>query len=406
MLTLDEQASPAAIAAACRVYYNSTTKRFEMVFPDGRVGSPGDADLSNYLRNSGFWFAQRQIPATPTNAGSTTLRAAGGTSGADGWGVWNENANTTFARVDTSSSPETGLQGRFYGSWLKVTSTGKFFVSQMIEGSDAQALRGRSVRIQGWIKGTGAQTLRMGLVQLNSAGTIDTLPATFISAAGANGTDPTLGTNLAYIAPKVGQTGDNCTINGNAYDCVLTAAWQRFGGVFDVPTNCKNLLVCFWTNSQLAAASGFSLSQLSLIDGYEIQDWTPLPYQSEFDRVMRYFYKTFNVDQQPVTNLGVNTGEFKFMSTVVGAIAMAGIGFRYPIPMRAAATTLTLFNPSAANAQVRDVTDAADQTGSAITANGEQGCWINCTGAAGNAAGEHLAVHISADAAGANQEFA
>lgn len=407
MLILTQRTTPAAPGAGkVRIYLNSVTGRVEFVHADSRVSSPGDADLGNVLRNSGFWFAQRQPPAVATNCGSTTLRAGGGASGCDGWGVWNENANTTYQRVDTSGATETGLQGRFYGSFAKVTTTGKFFVSQMVEGSDACAVRGRVVRVQAWAKGTGAQTMRLGLVQLNSAGTIDTLPATFISAAGVNGTDPTLGTNLAYVAPLAGQAGDNCAANGNAFDCALTAAWQRFGGVFTVPTNCKNLLACFWTNAQLAAASGFSLAQASITDGYEIQNWTPFVSQQELSRCQRYYFKTFNVDTAPSQNVGLNTGEFKFMSTVVGALAMAGVGFRYPLSMRAAANTLTLYNPSAANAQVRDVTDAADQTASAVTANGEQGCWLTCTGAAGNAAGEHLAVHLSADAAGANNEFA
>lgn len=404
-LTLDAQSQPSVVAGTVRAFYDTTTKRFRLVFEDGRIGDPGDADLSNYARNSGLWFAQRQIPATATNCGSTTLRAAGGASGADGWGVWNENANTTFARVDAMAAPETGLQSRYYGSWLKATATGKFFVNQMLEGHETAPLRGRTVRVQGKIKGTGNQTVRLGLVQLNSSGTVDTLPATFISAAGANGTDPTLGTNLAYIAPKAGVTGDNCTVNGNAADCSVTVNWQRFGAVFDVPSNCRNLVMAFWTNSQLAAASGFSLSELSLTDGYEIQDWAPLPYDQEFSRVRRNYYKTFNVDQQPAQSVGVNTGEFKFPAVVSGAAVTAGVGFRYPNPMRAAATTLTLYNPSAATAQVRNVTDAADHTASSIAADGEQGCWITHTGLAGTASGEHLAVHLSADAGGANQEF-
>jgi hypothetical protein len=256
------------------------------------------------------------------------------------------------------------------------------------------------------MKGTASQTVRLGFVQLNASGTLDTLPATFISAAGANGTDPTLGTNLAYIAPTAGITGDNCTLNGNAYDCSVTTAWQRFGGVFAFPANARNALPCVWTNAQLTATNGFSMSQASLTDGQEIQTWCPLSYEQEFERVMRIFYKTFNVDQQPVTNLGVNTGEFKFQCVVGAAAAFAGVGVRYPIPQRAAATTLTLFNPGAANAQIRNVTDGADGTVSAVTADGEQGCWLNGTSSAAAAAGEHLAVHLTADACGANQEFA
>lgn len=408
VLALTEQALPTSVSSQVQVYYDSTAKRLRMVYPDGRVADPGDADLTNYIRNSGMWFAQWQNPANASNVGSTTLRAGhvAGTGGCDGWGVWNENANTTYQRTDTSTTPETGLQGRFYGSFVKITSTGKFFVSQMIEAHDAQAIRGRTVRFTCWMKGTASQTVRLGLVQLNTSGTVDTLPATFISAAGANGTDPTLGTNLAYIAPKSGQTGDNCTANGNAYDCSVTTSWQRFSGVFDAPSNCKNLLPCLWTNAQLTATNGFSIAQLSLTDGYEIQDFTPLPYQSELDRVLRYFSKSFNVDTNPATNAGAGTGEPRWMGVVGNATAVSGLTLPFPVPMRAAPNTITGYNPAASNALVRNVTGAADSSSNSLTANGEKNFLVAYTSSATSTAGQSYGLHWTAEAIGSNKEFA
>jgi hypothetical protein len=136
---------------------------------------------------------------------------------------------------------------------------------------------------------------------------------------------------------------------------------------------------------------------VSLTDGYEIQNWAPMDRASERARLVEY-YKTFNDDQNPTTNVGLNTGEFKFEATVVAAIAFAGREFRFPTRLRAAGTVNTLYNPSAANAQIRNVTDAADCTGSTITANGEQGVWLNGTSTAGGVAGEHFAVHLSSEA--------
>jgi hypothetical protein len=196
----------------------------------------GSSDRFNYVRNAGFWFAQRQAPGTATTYSNTSGRAIS----ADGWGITNENASAQYARTDTQNAPQTGLQGRFYGSFTKISSTGKLVASQVIEGTDTNALRGRTVRVQCRMKGIVAamQTVRLGLVQLNSFGTIDALPATFISAFGANGTDPTLGTNLAYILPK-DSNADNATISGNAASCAVTTAWQRYGALFDVPSNAR-----------------------------------------------------------------------------------------------------------------------------------------------------------------------
>lgn len=406
MITLGEQAAPAGVAGKCRVFYDSTAKRIKFVYPDNRQGDPNDADLFNYLRNSGMWFAQRQNPTAATNCGSTTLRAAGGLSGADGWGAWNENANTTYTRTDTATTPETGLQTQYYGTWTKITATGKLFVSQMILGKNCLGLRGRAVRVQGWIKTDSARTIRLGLVQLQNAGTIDTLPATFISAAGANSTDPTLGTNLAYIAPRAGQTGDNCTLSGNAYSCSATTAWQRFGGVFDCPSNFKNLLVCLWTDSQLTLTTGaLSLSQLSLTDGYEIQDWHCSPYDDELDRCQRNFAKTFPVDTLPAQTGGV-ANTLRGMVAIAGAVATSStMEWRFPIKMRAA-PTLTFYNPSAANAFMRNVPAATDATATAAANITEDRADVNCTGAAGWTVGQELKVCAIADAAGTSNEFA
>lgn len=363
--------------------------------------------MPNTLRNSGMWFGQRQGPATLTNVGSTTLRAAGVLAGADGWGIWNENANTSYQRTDTIGAVESGLSGRFYGTFLKTTSTGKFFISQMLEGNETGTIRTRTVRWQAWMKATSALTFRLGLVQLTSAGTVDTLPATFISAAGANGADPTLGTNLSYIAPKSrsGLVGDNCTINGNAFDCSVTTSWQRFGGLFDVPSNCKNILACIWTNAQAAAAAGLSIAQLSLTDGEEIQAWTPLSYQLEVERVQRIYCKTFPVDTLPAQTGGVGNA-LRGGVAIAGAVATSSVmQWLFPVKMRAA-PTLTFFNPSAGNAFLRNIARSTDSTATASANVTENYSDINATGLAAWTAGDEIKVCAVADAAGTNNEFA
>jgi hypothetical protein len=356
---------------------------------------------NNWLRNSGFWFAQSQAPGTATNSGSTTGRGITGAtgSGADGWGITNENANTTFRRVDTQNAPESGLQSRFYGEFLKVTATGKIVVSQCLEGSDLNAIRGRTVRWQVRMRSTVGMTVRLGVVQLNSTGTIDTLPATYISAFGGASTDPTLGTALAYIAPKSGVTGDNCTANGNAFDCTLTTAWQRFGGCFDVPTNAKNLLVSVWSNAQIAAADGFRLAEAILVDGYEIQDFSPFGLEVEFDRTRRFIQRSFWPESiTPAQNAGVGTGEGRGVAGKAGAVANAGfIPVVFGTPMRTI-PAVTVYNPAAANALARNITGAADMGATSINNIRENGFYTNSTGVAATAVGDLIAIHWLANA--------
>jgi hypothetical protein len=398
-LTFNNGAAPSTPATdKMSVYADTSDKRIKAIDQYGVRGSLLDDAHYNFLANGGFWFAQRQVPGT-----DTTYSSVGGrVYAADRWWVSNESASVNYARVDTSGARETGLQARYYGRFTKITNATKLAFGQVIEGSDASSMSGRTMRFQLKLKADSARTFRLGVCQLTSAGTLDTIPSganLFFTAWGASGTDPTLGSNLSYIAPKSGVTYPNGTVNGNAIDCSVTTAWTQFSIVFDVPSTAKNLVVMVWSNAGVTATTGIvSASEAMLVDEQVTSDWAPLSVQQELARCQRFYYKTFNVDQNPTTNVGLNTGELKFQGTVVGAVAFAGQGHRYPVQMRAAATTLTLYNPSAANAQIRNVTDSADMTGSAVTANGEQGCWVNGTGAAGNAAGEHLAVHLSADA--------
>ena len=350
--------------------------------------------IYNYVRNGSFWFAQRQVPGTLTTYSSTGGRAGS----ADGWYITNENASAQYQRTDTSGAAESGLQAQFYGNFTKITSTGKLEVSQVLPSVDTCLIRGRTVRITCYMKQlvASAPVIRLGLIQLTSSGTVDTIPATFISAHGANGTDPTLGTNLSYIVPTAGLLTENATITGNAASCTLSASWQKFSACFLVPTNCKNLVVMLWSNNQLAATNGFAVSQVELSDSYNFQDYSPESYDQEYGRCSRYIGKTFNVDTGPIQNAGAGTGEFRFQAGTVGALGDFG-WYQFPVRMRIA-PTVTTYNPAVGNAQVRDITAAADCSAVATTVATETGVMITATGNASTAVGNKLGVHLLLDA--------
>lgn len=401
-LVLNKGAQPSAPAAGKLALFADT--------PDGRVKSLdatgvlsplGDSRLPNFVRNGGFWFAQRQAPGTLTTYGATTARAI---FGADGWSGCVENASAQYIRTDTTGAPESGLQSTAYGQFTKITSAGKLFIGQILESRDATTLRGRTVRVQIWAKFIGGNAgYRLGLLQLTAAGTVDVIPSTagnFITAFNGASADPTMGAALSRIAPRAGVTGDNCTLNGNAYDVTLTGAWQRFGGVFDVPSDCKNLIVAIWSNTQVTATQGIALSQVSLTDGYELQDWSPQTQAIELNRAQRYYAKTFGVDVNPVQNAGVATGCLRcILGKAVATALAAQFQWRFPVNMRVTPTTLTTYNPAALNAQVRQIGGtAADLTATATANATEASVDITATGAAAGAVGDQCGVHVSADA--------
>lgn len=110
----------------------------------------------------------------------------------------------------------------------------------------------------------------------------------------------------------------------------------------------------------------------------------------------RFLRKSFPPATAPTQNAGV-AGSYRF-GQVVGASASQVWGWvPFDMAMRLA-PSVTLYNPSAANAQIRNENAAAD--GSSTTANNatEDGFLITGTTAPGSAAGQQNAIHWLASA--------
>lgn len=356
------------------------------------------ANRYNYIRNSGFWFAQRQAPATLTTYSNTSGRAFT----ADGWAVTNENASATFQRVDQSSSATAGLLSRFSGEFTKITSAGKIIVSQAIEGSQCQGLRGRNVRLQIWAKQVKTSyTWKMALLYLTQAGTVDSLPATFVSAFGGATVNPTFGTNLTIAPHKTNSLSDGgSAIAAGVMSFVTTATWTRYGFVATLPSDFKNLIAVVWSDSQLAATDGIALSACGLFDGEEIQDWQNGDYTTELERVCRYYQKTFDIDILPAQNVGVSNGALQTTVGKAAATALAGwFQWRF-FPVMRATPTMTYFSPGAASAQARRISGAAsaDQTATATNYNFPTNVDVSFTGDAAGTVGDRVVLHATADA--------
>lgn len=399
-LIFNDSAEPSSPASAKTLLHTDTTGRIRSKNAAGIYDNLSQSRPSNLIRNSGFWFAQRQAPATLT----TYSNVGGRIITADGWGISNGTASTQFRRVDSSGAVETGLQSRFYGEFTKITSTGKMQIMQAIEGSDATQLRGRNVRVQMKLKTivAASATWNIALVQLNSAGTLDTIPstaATFFTAQGADTVDPTLGTNLAYIAPTTGKTGHNCTAGTNSYACTVTSAWTLFGGVFTVPTNCKNLIVLLYSHNGVAATNGVAIAEAIMVDNETVQDWFCDSSQVELARCQRQYQKTFAIDTAPVQNAGVTTGCLRCILGKTAATALAAqFQFQFSVPMRTTPGTITTYNPGAANAEVRQISGTATDLTATATANStDRSVDITATGAATGVVGDQCGIHVTAD---------
>ena len=116
----------------------------------------------------------------------------------------------------------------------------------------------------------------------------------------------------------------------------------------------------------------------------------------ELERAQRYYAKTFPMATAPAQNAGTS-GALVHSQGVGASAAQKGAFWGFPIRM-IKAPSLTLFNPSAANAQVRNLDTNTDCSASAADLGSEWGASFNMTTPSGSAAGQRLAVQLVADA--------
>jgi hypothetical protein len=333
-----------------------------------------EASGQNNLINGGFSLAQRQAPGTLTTITDNKYSA-------DRWRVTRANADVQYQRNDALG--ETGLTCQYYGLFKKITNTGKMHICQIVEGMNSVPARGKSVTFQIKMKASAAKTIRMAVLELQNAGTIDTIPGTLVTSWGSDSTDPTLGANVAII------TG--------AQSKSVTTSWQLFSVTVTVPSNSKNLIAAVWSDSGFAANDTLSLAEAMLTFGKTTVNWTPRPVGQELALAQRYYWKTFALDTAPAQNIGTNTGEFHAPAPVAGANAERMAKLIYPV-MMFASPTVTTYSPAAATVEFYDATASAACTSTSQINPSPMGVQLQCVGAAGTVVGNSLRAHVTAEA--------
>ena len=118
-------------------------------------------------------------------------------------------------------------------------------------------------------------------------------------------------------------------------------------------------------------------------------------FADELRDCQRYYFKTFPYATTPAQNAGI-TGAKTWLNVRGNSAACETNAETFPVPMRVA-PTITTYNPSAANAQVRNVTDSTDCTAVGSTVTAERFS-ITYTGTTGTDSTDKMGVHLSADA--------
>jgi hypothetical protein len=121
------------------------------------------------------------------------------------------------------------------------------------------------------------------------------------------------------------------------------------------------------------------------------------PFDLQYQRVLRYFQKSFDYATPPAQNSGAFSGLLTYRTPVAGVSTITTYA-PFQVPMRTAAPSVTFYNPSAANNKWRNISLAADSGVPLLTANGEKSQGFGNPQVAGDAIGNNIAIHWTADA--------
>lgn len=151
-------------------------------------------------------------------------------------------------------------------------------------------------------------------------------------------------------------------------------------------------------NAMDNVANNFKIQLIGCNPGNQPWGWRYRSWQEEQLLCQRYFWKSFAQGTAPAQNIGFGTGELYFIATGAGAVSNASGTNLLPTTMRLTLPTMTLYNPAAANAQIRDETLGGDFTGSAAYGLSSNQIAVIGTGNAATAVGNICGVHVTVNA--------
>ena len=353
----------------------------------GVASPPNSMGFRNRLLNSDMRIDQRNAGA------SVTVNTAAGIYTIDRWLGRAPNSAGVFT-VQQSATAPTGFRNSLLCTVTTTATpsgTDNYFLQQRIEGFNVADLMlgtatAQTFTVSFWVRssvtGTFGASVGNNVDQsypfsftINAANTFEqktvTIPG---STSGTWNTTTGIGLLLHF---SLGAGSSNL---GTA---------NTWGNYPYAPTGSTNLIS---TSGATFYITGVQLEAGTVASPFERRD-----YGRELMMCQRYFCKSFATETAPAQNAGL-LGSVYFAQPTSASTAQTVTGVRFPVTMRDAPATVTIFNPSATNGQIRAVTGADWSSTTLASATGQNGFGLFSTSPGGVGAGAAAAYHYTASA--------
>lgn len=268
-----------------------------------------------------------------------------------------------------------------------IGATDSYFLSHKIEGLNASFLGfgqadARRITVSFWVKSTKTGIFYVAI--RNNGGTRSYITAYTINASNT--------WEFKSVSIPGDVAGAWLYTNGIGIGVAwILACGSNFYGAADFWNGANVLGTASQVNALDTIGNHFKLALVQVEEGIGASPFEQLPQDVVLDRCRRYYRKSFGLGAAPIQNVGSNVGAAFAVSHV--ATAAFGARVEFDTNMRAV-PTITTYNPAAANANWRDVTNGADRV---VTVSDASESGFNAKGAAG-AAGASNYIHWDATA--------
>jgi hypothetical protein len=196
-----------------------------------------------------------------------------------------------------------------------------------------------------------------------------------------------------------GFTNESMILNSTVNLAAGVDTTSTFTSTAQVPANATQGELRFsWTPIGTSPGAGESVSfaEVQLEPGSSFSGFELRPLGVEWAICQRFYAKSFPAAQVPVANTGSPLGGVYFSQVASPGNAQYSPNVSLPVRMRRT-PTYTLYNPNAANNQIRNVGAGSDWTASAAVGS-ESGFSVTGNTPSGSQTGQLANVHWTADA--------